>query len=89
VGVVSIVKLGRRLGYRAVRPIWLAGVVYSVGAILEATGHPVIVHGWVGPHEVFHTAVIIGVALHWSFVRQLLLLNLPVGAEPILPAVAA
>jgi channel protein (hemolysin III family) len=90
VGVVSIVKLGRRLGYRAVRPIWLAGVVYSAGAILEATGHPVVVQGWVGPHEVFHTAVIIGVALHWSFVRTLLLMKLPVESEPLpLPAAAA
>jgi hemolysin III len=90
VGVVSIVKLGRRLGYRAVRPIWLAGLVYSAGAILEATGHPVVVAGWVGPHEVFHTAVIIGVALHWSFVRQLLIMNLPVESEPIpAPLVAA
>jgi channel protein (hemolysin III family) len=90
VGVVSIVKLGRRLGYRAVRRIWLAGIAYTTGAVLEATGHPVVVHGWVGPHEVFHTAVIIGVALHWSFVRHLLLMNLPVESEPIpLPAVAA
>jgi len=73
VGIFSILKLGRQLGFRAVRPMWYAGVVYSTGAILEATGHPLLIHRWIGPHEVFHGAVIIGVALHWAFIRRLLM----------------
>jgi channel protein (hemolysin III family) len=88
VGAISIWKLGRQIGYRAVRPIWLAGVAYSAGAILEATGHPVLVHGWIGPHEVFHTAVIVGVALHWSFVRWLLVAHPPVDAPAAVSATA-
>jgi channel protein (hemolysin III family) len=97
VGLFSIIKLGQRLGFAAVRPLWFAGIAYSAGAILEATGHPVLVHGWVGPHEVFHVAVIAGVAVHWFFIRRLLMVHappLPFPAEqpalplPTLPAAA-
>ncbi len=70
-GVVSIYKAGKQIGFRAVRPIWLAGVAFSAGAVLEATGHPRIIDRWVGPHEMFHMAVIIGVALHWTFIRRM------------------
>ena len=70
VGVISIFKLGRQLGFVAVRPMWYAGIAYSAGAILEATGHPVLAHCWVGPHEIFHIAVLAGVALHWLFIRR-------------------
>ena len=36
VGVFSVIKLGRQLGYVVVRPVWYAGIAYSAGAILEA-----------------------------------------------------
>jgi channel protein (hemolysin III family) len=88
VGLLSIWKLGRQLGFRVVRPMLYAGLVYSAGAILEATGHPVLVRRWVGPHEVFHLAVIAGVLLNWTFIRRLLLVHAPV-LPPILPALPA
>jgi channel protein (hemolysin III family) len=72
VGVLSIVKLGRQLGFRAVWPIWTAGLVYAVGAALEARRFPTLIAGSVGPHEVFHFAVLAGIALHWKFIRQVL-----------------
>jgi channel protein (hemolysin III family) len=87
VGIFSVFKLGRRLGFGAVRPLWFAGVVFSAGAILEATGHPVLIHRWVGPHEIFHAAVIVGVSLHWFFIRRLLTSHVPIMPLPeILPA---
>jgi channel protein (hemolysin III family) len=93
VGVFSIFKLGRQLGFVAVRPMWLAGIAYSAGAILEATGHPMLIHRWVGPHEIFHVAVLVGVALHWSFIRRLLMTRVSVLTPPLglptLPAAAA
>jgi channel protein (hemolysin III family) len=93
IGVFSVVKLGRQLGYRVVRPLWLAGIAFSAGAILEATGHPIVVQRWVGPHEVFHVAVIVGVVLHWIFIRRLLLTHVPAAssptASPSLPFAAA
>jgi channel protein (hemolysin III family) len=81
-GLFSVLKLGRQLGFRAVRPIWHAGIMYAAGAILEATGHPVLVDSWVGPHEIFHVAVIAGVALHWSFIKRLLTAHPPALTSP-------
>lgn len=93
VGIFSIFKLGRRLGFAVVRPVWGAGVAYTAGALLERGHHYMLFHRWVGPHEVFHGAVIVGVALHWFFIRQLLLVHAPRLAPPLaapaLPAVAA
>jgi channel protein (hemolysin III family) len=92
IGLFSILKLGRQLGFGVVRPMWYAGIAYSTGAILEATRHPILIDRWVGPHEVFHAAVIIGVALHWFFIRRLLLSHAPALPSPVglgaLPAAA-
>jgi channel protein (hemolysin III family) len=87
-GVISIFHVGRRIGFRAVRPVWMAGIAYSLGAVLEAVGQPHLIDHWVGPHEVFHLAVIVGVALHWIFIRRLLLTYAPAEAAPavLLPA---
>jgi channel protein (hemolysin III family) len=85
-GVVSVVKVGRQIGFRAVRPLWHAGIVYSSGALLEAAiqtlGPRVVVAHWVGPHEIFHVTVIVGVALHWRFIRELLLKHARIVAMP-------
>jgi channel protein (hemolysin III family) len=70
-GIVSIVKAGREVGFPAVRLIWLAGLAYSTGAVLEATVHWHIIDHWVGPHELFHVAVIVGVTMHWVFIRRM------------------
>ena len=73
VGIASVIKLGRQIGYREVRSIWYAGIAYTVGAILEAVRQPELLPRWVGPHEVFHLAVLVGVLIHWLFIRRLLL----------------
>jgi channel protein (hemolysin III family) len=77
IGLGSIVVLGRQIGFRAVRPMWIAGLFYSAGAILEAVRQPVIIPHWIGPHETFHLAIIVGVAIHWQFIRGLLLVHVP------------
>ncbi|MDX2022864.1 MAG: hemolysin III family protein [Deltaproteobacteria bacterium] len=69
-GTLSIVKMGRQVGFQRVWPFWCAGLAYTAGAVLEAVGHPVVIARWVGPHEVFHFAVIIGVTLHWLFIHR-------------------
>ena len=43
---------------------------YTVGAGIEGIGWPTLIPGAVGPHEVFHVAVLIGAAAHWRFVLQ-------------------
>jgi channel protein (hemolysin III family) len=77
VGVVSIYKLSRQIGWAAVLPMLGASLFYSAGAILDAFNWPVLLVPWVGAHEIFHFAVIVGVALHWLFIRKLLLAHAP------------
>lgn len=88
VGALSIFKVGRQVGFRAARLIWFAGVAYSAGAVLEATGRPVLASGWLGPHEIFHVAVIVGVALHWAFIRRMLMDYLPRETSPAVATMA-
>lgn len=75
VGLATIMKLGRQLGFRAVSPILIGGLLFSGGAVLEAVGQPVISRLWLGPHEIFHFAVIAAVTVHWLFIRRLVLLH--------------
>jgi channel protein (hemolysin III family) len=77
VGILSIIKVGRQLGFLKVWPMWGAGIVYSAGAILEACRRPTLIAGWIGPHEVFHLAVLTGIALHWTFIRQVVTVFAP------------
>jgi channel protein (hemolysin III family) len=77
IGLASIIKLGRQIGYVGVLPILYAGFAFSSGAILEACNWPVVIAGWMGAHELFHFAVVVGIALHWLFIRKLLRHHLP------------
>ena len=72
IGIASILKLGKQMGYSALAPMFAGGLAFSAGAILEAADIPVIVPKWIGPHEFFHLAVLLGLALHWRFVAALL-----------------
>lgn len=70
-GIASMVKLGRQLGFGAVRPFLYSGFFFSAGAILEAFHWPTLIDNWVGSHEIFHFAVIVGCSLNWLFIRRL------------------
>ena len=48
--------------------LWLGGLAYSTGAILEFLRWPVFFPGVVEAHEVFHIFVILGAFFHWLFV---------------------
>lgn len=70
-GVVSTVALARRSGVRFVLPLVWGALAYTLGAVADFARWPVLVVGVVGPHEVFHLAVIAGVSFHWAFVRAI------------------
>jgi channel protein (hemolysin III family) len=46
----------------------LAGIAYSVGAVVLVLNSPVLIPGVIGPHELWHLLVLTGLGLHWSFV---------------------
>ena len=56
-GLISTIALARRFGVRFVLPLVWGALAYTIGAVAEFLGWPVLVAGVVGPHEIFHLAV--------------------------------
>ena len=67
---ITAAVIFRRYGWAFVRPGVLAGLSYTAGAIVLALHRPTLVAGLVGPHELWHLAVLTGLGLHWRFVFQ-------------------
>jgi channel protein (hemolysin III family) len=68
-GVISTVALARGFGVRFVLPLVWGALAYTFGAMADFANWPVLVPGVVGPHEVFHLAVVAGISFHWAFIR--------------------
>ena len=43
------------------------GVVYSLGAVMLGLEWPTLWPGVIGPHELWHVAVLVAMGLHWMF----------------------
>lgn len=69
-GILSAVALHRRYGWKPLEPLVFGALAYTTGAVLEFLRRPVLVGGVVGPHEVFHVFVLLGVACHWVYIRR-------------------
>ena len=65
------IVVGRRYGFAFIRPLVLGGLAYSIGAVTDYCRWPVVIPGAVGPHEVFHIAVILGAYWQWQFVWKI------------------
>ena len=68
VGLGSGIALLRRFPFSMIETMLWGGLAYSIGAVLEALQWPVLIPGVVQWHEVFHLAVLVGLAFHWSFI---------------------
>jgi hemolysin III len=63
-------ELARALSHRAMRPVWIGGLLYTGGAVLDLTRWPVLAPGLFGTHELFHVCVMAGSLCHfWFMVR--------------------
>ena len=71
-GMISGLLLARRFGMSFIKPLVLSGLSYSLGGITEYLRWPVLIPGIIGPHEIFHIAVIFGIGFHWHFIAQCL-----------------
>ncbi|HUG97832.1 MAG TPA: hemolysin III family protein [Gammaproteobacteria bacterium] len=67
-GVISALALARRYGWRFIQPVLWGALAYTAGAIVEFLRWPVPLPGIVGPHEIFHLAVLAGISCHWAFI---------------------
>ncbi len=66
--VACYARIARVVSHRALLPIALGGVSYSVGAVLNLLGRPMLWEGVFGTHDLFHLFVIAGSALHYWFI---------------------
>lgn len=67
--IISAVLL-HRFGWAFMQPAVYSGLAYTVGAICLMFHRPTIVPGLIGPHELWHVAVLCGIGLQWYFVSQ-------------------
>ena len=68
--LITAIVLWRRYGWKFMKPAVLAGASYTLGAIVLLLHGPTLVHGIMGPHELWHLAVLGGLSMHWKFVFQ-------------------
>ena len=67
---ITAIVLWRRFGLTFVQPALHAGAAYTLGAIVLLFHFPTLISGVIGPHELWHMAVLGGLGLHWQFVFQ-------------------
>lgn len=70
-GIVTAYFLMRQLGSSAILPLIYGAIAYSTGAALEFLDLPVLISGVIGPHEIFHVLVLVGISFHWLFVYRM------------------
>ena len=70
IGIISGYRVWSLYGGKLFRPLFLGGMAYTVGAVLEFLRWPTPIEGVVGPHELFHLAVLAGVGFHWHYVLR-------------------
>ena len=74
-GILSAYLTHRLHGFQVIKPLIYGALAYTLGASLEFLRLPIVIPGVIGPHELFHLAVLAGIAWHWQFVRNLLVLK--------------
>lgn len=85
-GAGSALMIARRHGWPAIRLLMRGGLVYSIGGVVSIVGHPKLLPGFIGHHELFHAAVLLALLAHWRFMEQLSALT---AGAPLAEPVAA
>ena len=70
-GVVSGYASYRLYGFAFVRPLLYGALAYTAGAMMDFLRWPTVIPGVIGPHEMFHIAIIAGIAWHWQFIDSI------------------
>ena len=69
-GIISVVGILKLKDALSIKYVIYGGLAYTIGACIDMFKYPWIVPGYFGPHELFHIAVLLGVAYHWAFILQ-------------------
>lgn len=70
-GLVYWHRHGTKETVKMAWPLFAGGLFYTFGAILEFLRVPILIPGVLGPHELFHIAVILGAGSHWYFLYSI------------------
>jgi channel protein (hemolysin III family) len=70
-GIVSVGIVWYRRDMSFIKLLLFGGLAYTVGAILEFFQEPILIPGVLGPHELFHITVLVGLGLHWKFIYNI------------------
>jgi len=81
VGLAAYFELARRLTHAKLRGLWLGGLFYTVGAVINTLHWPVLSPGVFESHELFHLFVMAGSGCHYYF------MVVAIVAFPMTPAV--
>ncbi len=68
IGAFSCWLLWKEYHWRAVVPMALGGLLYTVGAIINASNRLVLIENVWGPHESFHLLVLAALGVHFAFI---------------------
>lgn len=71
IGAVSAYLLYHDYGGRVVFPVILGGVLYSIGAVINAADWPVMIDKIWGAHETFHLFVLAALGTHWALISKI------------------
>jgi hemolysin III len=69
-GLICYCELARHLSHRAMRPLWIGGVLYSIGAVINELHWPILWPGVFGSHELFHVFVMVASLYHFAFMLR-------------------
>ena len=76
-GAITGVLLFRRYGFAFIKPLIYGALAYTSGAVMEFVRMPILIPGVIGPHELFHIAVLMGLGYHFAFVLSFSSLPIP------------
>ena len=68
IGAVSAYLRWKKYHWRAIGPVVVGGLCYTIGALMNTFDWPVFIGKVWGPHETFHLLVLAGLGVHWAFV---------------------
>ena len=75
--VVCYYEVAQVVSHRAMLPIIIGGLSYSVGAVFNLMHWPVIYAGVFGAHELFHLFVLAGSLAHYLFILKVVVPHPP------------
>ncbi len=67
---IATAVIWHRFGWKFIKPGIAAGMSYTFGAVVLMLHAPTLWHGVIGPHELWHFAVLSGMGFHYRFVSS-------------------